>query len=279
VAGIKVVTDSVSDIPPYLLARYNIDVVPLDVRLGTEGPKELIGITPEEFWRRVRATGAFTETSAPSPGAFIQAFLRARDEGFNGVCCVTFSSAMSSTYQAACLGAKEVQGDVAVRVIDSRWGTMAEGLLALDAAERAREVLDLDALCDAVSAQIATLEAFGALDTLEYLRRGGRIGSAQAFFGSFFSVKPVITMRNGVIEGESRQRTRARSLRYLADKVAAALPIRKLAVTHADAKDIDAFLVLLEPIFPAEKTITTYIGPVVGAHFGPGTIVVCLQRG
>jgi fatty acid-binding protein DegV len=86
-------------------------------------------------------------------------------------------------------------------------------------------------------------------------------------------------MRNGVIEGESRQRTRARSLRYLADKVAAALPIRKLAVTHADAKDIDAFLVLLEPIFPAEKTITTYIGPVVGAHFGPGTILVCLQRG
>jgi DegV family protein with EDD domain len=156
---------------------------------------------------------------------------------------------------------------------------MAEGLLALDAAERAREVLDLDALCDEVNTQIATLEAFGALDTLEYLRRGGRIGSAQAFFGSLFSVKPVITMRNGVIEGESRQRTRARSLRYLADKVAAALPIRKLAVTHADAKDIDAFLVLLEPIFPAEKTITTYIGPVVGAHFGPGTIVVCFQRG
>jgi DegV family protein with EDD domain len=156
---------------------------------------------------------------------------------------------------------------------------MAEGLLALDAAERAREVLDLDALCDAVSAQIATLQAFGALDTLEYLRRGGRIGSAQAFFGSLFSVKPVITMRNGVIEGESRQRTRARSLRYLADKVAAALPIRKLAVTHADAEDIDAFLAMLEPIFPAEKTVTTYIGPVVGAHFGPGTIVVCFQRG
>jgi fatty acid-binding protein DegV len=93
-----------------------------------------------------------------------------------------------------------------------------------------------------------------------------------------FSVKPVITMRNGAIEGESREHTRTRSLRYLADKVAAALPIRKLAVTNADAKDIDAFVVLLEPIFPAKKTITTYIGPIVGAHFGPGTIVVCLQR-
>jgi fatty acid-binding protein DegV len=86
-------------------------------------------------------------------------------------------------------------------------------------------------------------------------------------------------MRNGVIEGESRQRTRARSLRYLADKVAAALPIRKLAVTHADAKDIDAFLAMLAPLFPPEKTITTYIGPVIGTHLGPGTIVVCFQRG
>jgi DegV family protein with EDD domain len=124
VAGIKVVTDSMSDIPSDLLARYNIDVVPLDVRLGTEGPKELIGLTAEEFWHLVRATGAFPETSAPSPGAFIQAFLHARDEGFDGVCCITFSSALSATYQAACLGAKEVQGDVAVRVIDSRWGTI-----------------------------------------------------------------------------------------------------------------------------------------------------------
>ena len=278
-AGVKVVTDSVSDIPRDLLAEYDIDVVPLDVRLGTEPQEELIGATPEEFWRRVRATGAMAETSAPSPGAFAQAFLRARDDGFGGVCCVTFSSELSSTYQAACLGAREVQGDVAVRVIDSRWGTMAEGLLVLDAAERAREVVDLDALCEVVSGEIVALQAFGALDTIEYLRRGGRIGPAQAFFGSLFSIKPVITMRDGVIEGESRQRTRTSSLRYLVDKVAGALPIRKLAVTHADAQDIEAFLAMLEPVFPVEKTITAYIGPVIGTHLGPGAVAVCFQRG
>jgi DegV family protein with EDD domain len=279
VSGIKVVTDSVSDIPSDLLAKYDIDVVPLDVRFGTEAQEALNGVTPEEFWRRVRATGAMAETSAPSPGAFAQAFLRARDDGFDGVCCVTFSSELSSTYQAAYLGAKEVQEDVAVRVIDSRWGTMAEGLLVLDAAERAREVLDLDAICEAVSGQIATVQAFGALDTLEYLRRGGRLGSARAFFGSLFSIKPVIIMRDGVIEGESRQRTRTSSLRYLADKVAASLPIRKLAVAHADAEDIDEFLSMLAPIFPAKKTITAYIGPVIGTHLGPGAVAVCFQRG
>jgi DegV family protein with EDD domain len=156
---------------------------------------------------------------------------------------------------------------------------MGEGLLALDAAERAREMNDLDVLCNAVSAEVASLEIFGTVDSLEYLRRGGRIGSAQAFLGSLLSIKPIVELRNGVIEGESRQRTRARSLRYLADRVAAALPIRKLAITHADAEDVDAFLALLKPIFPTEKTISAYMGPVAGAHLGPGTIAVCLQRG
>ena len=276
-AGVKIVTDNVSDIPSDLLASYGIDVVPLDVRLGAEAVN-LRGTTPEEFWRRVRATSAMAETSAPSPGAFVQAFLRAREDGFDGVCCVAFSSELSSTYQAACLAAKEVQDEVAVRVIDSRWRTMAEGLLVLDAAERAGETPDLDALCDAVRGQIATIQAFGALDTLEFLRRGGRIGSAQAFFGSLFSIKPVIAMRDGVIEGESRQRTRSASLRYLADKVAAALPIQQLAVTHADANDIEAFLAMLAPIFPPEKTITGYIGPVIGTHLGPGAVAVCMKR-
>jgi DegV family protein with EDD domain len=276
VAGIKVVTDSMSDIPSDLLVAFNIDVVPLDVRLGTE---DLTRATPEEFWRRVRATGAIAKTAAPSPGAFTQAFLRARDEGSSGVCCVTVSSSLSATFQAACSGANEAKGDITVRVIDSRLGTIGEGLLALDAAERAREINDLDVLCNAVSAEIANLEIFGTVDSLEYLRRGGRIGSAQAFLGSLLSIKPIVELRNGVIEGESRQRTRARSLRYLADRVAAALPIRRLAIAHADAEDVDVFLALLKPIFPTEKTITAYMGPVAGAHLGPGTIAVCLQRG
>ena len=275
-AGIKVVTDSMSDIPSDLLAAFDIDVVPLVVRLGSE---DLTRATPEEFWRRVRATGAIAKTAAPSPGAFTQAFRRAHDEGFSGVCCVTLSSSLSGTFQAASSGANEAKGDITVRVIDSRLGTMAEGLLVLDAAERARETNDLGVLCDAASAEIANLEVFGTVDSLEYLHRGGRIGSAQAFIGSLFSIKPIVGLRNGVIEGESRQRTRAKSFRYLADRVAAALPIRKLAIVHADAEDVDAFLVLLEPIFPREKIITAYMGPVAGAHLGPGTIAVCLQRG
>ncbi|MGD0439022.1 MAG: DegV family protein [Acidimicrobiales bacterium] len=275
--GVKVVTDNVSDIPSDLLAEYDIDVVPLEVRLGPDA-EAISGMTPEEFWRRVRATGAMAETSAPAPGAFAQAFRRARKDGFDAVCCVTFSSELSSTYQAACLGAKEVEQDIAVRVIDSRWGTMAEGLLVLNAAEKARGTLELDVLCEAVLGQIATIQAFGTLDTLEYLRRGGRIGSARAFFGSLLSVKPVIAMRDGVIEGESRQRTRSSSLRYLADKVAAALPIDRLAVVHADAADLEAFLAMLAPVFPPEKTIKAYIGPVIGTHLGPGTVAVCFQR-
>jgi DegV family protein with EDD domain len=276
VAGIKVVTDSASDIPSDLLARHNIEAVPLGVRLGDQ---DLTRATPEEFWRAGRASDGIAETSAPSPGAFAEAFLRARDEGFTGVCCMTISSSVSATYQAACSGADEVQENIAVRVVDSRHGTMGgEGLLTLEAVEKARTLTDLEALCDALRAEIANLQTIGALDTLEFLRRGGRIGSAQAFVGSMLSIKPVVELRNGVIEGASRQRTRGRSLRYLADRVEAALPIARLGVCHADAKDIDEFLAMLAPLFPPEKTETGYIGPLVGAHTGPGTIAVGLLR-
>jgi DegV family protein with EDD domain len=280
VARIKVVTDSGADIPRDLLAKYHIDMVALDVRLGTDESGNLTGLIPEEFWRRVRASNLMVETSAPSPGAYISAFLRARDEGFDAVCCITLSSDLSGVYQTACLAANEVSEQIAVRVVDSRWGSVSQALLVLDAAQRCANKQDLDELCGYVKAQIPTLEAVGALDSLECLRRGGRIGPAQAFFGALFSIKPVITMKGGLMAGASRQRTRASSLRYLTEVVAAASPIRSLVIAHADAEDIDDFLEMASPLFPAgeDKTVTTYMGPVMGAHLGPGAITLCLQR-
>jgi len=109
------------------------------------------------------------------------------------------------------------------------------------------------------------------------LRRGGRIGSAQAFFGSLLSIKPIIDVRDGIVAGESRQRTRSRSLRYLADKIIEAGPLERLAVAHAAAADLDVFLEMLAPVHPARELVVTYIGAVIGAHTGPGTIGVCLE--
>jgi DegV family protein with EDD domain len=120
----------------------------------------------------------------------------------------------------------------------------------------------------------AQLKLFGAIDTLENLKKGGRIGGAQALLGSLLSIKPVIQVVDGVVQEESKQRTRGRSLRYLADKVHGAGPIARLAAFNADAPDMDDFLAMLDGVHPTEKVLLGDVGPVIGTHAGPGAIGV-----
>jgi DegV family protein with EDD domain len=272
---IRIVTDNGCDLPDALLAEHAITVVPLDVRLGDLPAEKLRGISAEEFWKLARHSEALAETSAPAPGAFHDAFTAAADDGYAGVVCVTLSSGLSATYQAARAGAEPFAGKFPVAVIDSLSATVAEGLLVLEAAELVESGASFALTVATVTAAVPRTFIYGTLDTLEYLRRGGRIGHAQAFFGSLLSIKPVIVVRNGVVEAESRQRTRARSLEYLVAKIAAMRPLKRLAVAHADAADIDVFLDLLAPVFPRSETLVSYIGPVIGAHSGPGTIGLC----
>ncbi len=276
--GIRVVTDSACDLPAETAADAGIVVVPLDVRLGDLSSSETAALSPAEFWRHCAEDSGLPRTAAPSPGAFATAFAAARDEGCDAAICVTISSKLSATYQSALTGAAELGSDFPVVVIDSALATMGEGLLALEAAEHAAAGVDVAELGAHLSATIPSIETFGTLDTLEYLRRGGRIGSAAALLGSLLSIKPVIEVRDGVVEPESRQRTRSRSLAYLAGKVRAAGPLKRLAVAHAAAKDLEEFLSQLSDVQPSEPLVVTYIGPVIGAHTGPGTIGVCLQR-
>lgn len=275
---IGVVTDSASDLPAELTAAASVEVVPLDVRLGDLPVETARSLDPAEFWRIANSTSELAATSAPAPGAFAAAFRRQREAGADGVLCVTISSALSATYEAARQAAEAVASEIAVEVVDSRFATMGEGLLVLEAVEQAATGAPLADAASAVRAAIDTLEVIGTVDSLEHLRRGGRIGSAQAFIGSMLQVKPILQVRNGVIEGESRQRTRARSLRYLAEKVRAAGPLKRIAVAHAEAADIAEFTAMLQSVHAEHPLVVGYIGPVVGAHTGPGTIAVCLQR-
>jgi DegV family protein with EDD domain len=278
VATVHIVTDSAADLPGELCASLGITVVPLEVRLGTLDPEALRGASGERFWELEGETGALAETAAPSPGAFAEAFRAAHDAGADGVCCVTISSALSATYQAAVAGAAEVASEIPVEVVDSRFATMGEGLLVLEAHERAAAGDLLTDVAAATTAAIARTSTFGTLENLDALRRGGRIGAAQALLGSMLSIKPVIEVRDGVVEPESKQRTRGRSLAYLADKLRSAGPLRRVGIVHAAATDIDSFLALVTDIHPTAETVITYIGPVIGAHTGRGTVGVCLQR-
>lgn len=275
--SIRVVTDGGSDLDADVARERDIAIVDLDVRLGDIGPEVTKTWSREDFWRHCGSSPILPETSAPSPGAFKQTFEEAADLGAEGVVCVTLSSGLSATYQAACAGAAEVADRLPVRVVDSLSVTMGEGLMVLEAARAAQTGGALDEIADALAAMRPKIHVFGTLDTLDNLRKGGRIGGAQAFFGSLLSIKPVIEVRGGVVEAESKQRTRTRSLEYLAAKVAEAGDLDELAVVHANAPDVEAMVSLLARNFPRERILISYIGPVIGTHSGAGGIGVCFK--
>ena len=278
-AGPRVVTDSSCDLPADLAAELNIDIVPLSIRFGAEELVDRRDLSPKEFWARCSNSPVLPETSAPSAGAFEEAYRRAADAGADGVVAITISSQLSATGQAAQMAAKSVQGEIPVRHIDSLSVTMGLGMMAAAAARLATEGKGIDEVAAAAESLVSRTRVYGALDTLENLKKGGRVGGAQALIGSMLSIKPIIEVRNGSVEPESRQRTRSRALRYIADKVRHAGSIENLAVMHGDAPDLDEFIELLEPLVPREKMVVGDIGAVIGAHAGPRVIGVAFQVG
>jgi DegV family protein with EDD domain len=274
VPGVRVVTDSACDLPDGLLADLGIGLVPLRIRFGSEELVDRIELSNQEFYARCRTFDGVPETSAPSPGQFQVAFEAMGEAGADAVVCVNLSSKMSATIEAARQAARALEGSLRVSVVDSLSVTFGQGMVAIEAAQQAERGGDVDTVTAAAHAVAHQLKVYGAIDTLENLKKGGRIGGAQALLGSLLSIKPVIQVTDGVVEEESKQRTRGRSLRYLADKVRQAGPISRLAAFSSDAPDIDEFVRMLDGVHPAEKLLVGEVGPVIGAHAGPGAIGV-----
>lgn len=270
--AVRVVTDSACDLPDELVTDLGIGLVPLRIRFGEEELTDRTELTTKEFWLRSATSPTLPETSAPSPGAFEQEFRRLGNEATGGVICINLSSRLSATIEAARQAARSLQGQVEVRVVDSHSVTMGEGLVVIEAARRAAAGGSLDEVVDAAERAVASMKVYGVIDTLENLKKGGRIGGAAALVGSLLSIKPVIEVRGGIVEEESKQRTRGRSLEYLATKVKGAGPLSRLAVFGGDAPDLDRFISMLSEVAPAEAMLVGEIGPVIGSHAGPGAI-------
>ncbi len=275
-ARIRVVTDSACDLSADMAEERGLTIVPLSIRFGSEEFVDGSTLSTDEFWVRCKASPVLPETSAPSPGAFQEAFVAAAEAGYDGVLSLSLSSEVSATYQSAVAAAKAVGDRIPVRTVDSRSLTMGLGLMALDVADLASGGADLDELIDRVTSLIPRTQVYGVVDTLEHLEKGGRIGGARALLGSLLSIKPVVTLINGRVEEESKQRTRGRSLRYLADKATNAPPISRLAVCNGAAPDIDEVLGLLAGVATDHPLVVTDLGPVVGTHTGPGTVGLCI---
>jgi DegV family protein with EDD domain len=274
--GVRVVTDSACDLPRNLVDVYGIEVVPLTIRFGDEEFVDGEELEPAEFWTRLKSSDALPETSAPSAGAFEARFRDLIQRGATGIISINLSSRLSATMQAAQVAANVVRDDCPTVVIDSRTVSMGLGALCLTAARRAADGGKLEEIVEDVISRRDRTRLFGALDTLEYLKRGGRIGNARALLGSMLSIKPIVEVRDGVVEESAKVRTRSKALAALAER-AHAQPIETCAVLHGQATDVDELLDLLDPWFPRDEIVTGLVGPVIGTHAGPGVIGVSFQ--
>jgi DegV family protein with EDD domain len=274
---VKIVTDSSCDLPDALVKELGIEVVPLKFRFGDEELVDRVDLSSSEFWARCSTSAELPSTAAPAPGAFEEVFRAAAAGGAEGVVCVNLSSKLSATGEAAQAAARAVADVVPVKVVDSLSVTLGLGMIAVESARRAAAGAGLDQIVALAEDMARRTKVFGSLDTLEYLKKGGRIGAAQALLGSILSIKPCIEVVDGKVEPGPKQRTRSRSLQWLADQVGGFKGVENLAVLHGDAPDVDTLVGLLAPHYPREEIVVGQLGAVVGAHTGPRTIGVAFQ--
>jgi DegV family protein with EDD domain len=262
--------------PEELVAELGIDIVPLTIRFGSEELVDREELTNRAFWDRLATAPTLPETAAPSAGAFTDRFRALADAGAEGIVCINLSSRLSATMQAAQVAAQSVRDRCPVEVIDSLTCSMGLGNLCIAAARRANEGAPLEEVVTEVTDRRDRTRLFGTLDTLEFLKKGGRIGNARALLGSILAVKPVVEVRDGVVEEAGKVRTRSKALRLLADKVHDQ-PVEEVAVLQGDAPDIDEFLDLIDDVAPRDKIVVGAVGPVIGTHAGPGVLGVTFQ--
>lgn len=213
------------------------------------------------------------QTAAPAPGQFAEAFRKLVAEGATGILVICLSKELSATMQSAETGAKEPGVTVPVRIIDSRSASIGEGITVIAVAKLAAAGKSMDELEAAANNYAGRTKVFGALDTLENLKKGGRISGTKAFFASALSIKPIIEVREGKIQEGGKERTRGKALAFLIEKVKSAGEITDLAVLHAQCSDIDSFVGQLRSIYSGEILVSD-IGAVIGSHTGIGTIGV-----
>ena len=269
---VRIVTDSSCDLPQAMADALGIRIVPLSVRFGDTEYIDRTTITATEFWSKCAASATLPETAAPSPGSFEETYRSLAAEGATAIIVVALSSDLSATMQSAELAARAVAPGIDVRIVDSRNASMGLGLTVLACAELAKTGASADEVVARAQSVIPRTRVFAALDTLDNLKKGGRIGGAKAMLATVMSIKPLISITNGLVEEAGKQRTRSKALAHLVDILRnQEVPIERLAVLNAQCADIDAFLAMVKEVYSGE-IIVGDIGAVIGTHAGQGTI-------
>ncbi len=273
---IKIVTDIEAGLTPELMERFDIKTMPLWIHFGEESYQEGVNLTRDEFYERLTTTSAFPKTSQASVGQFIELY-RPLVEAGHEILSIHISSGLSGTYQSA-LGAAQQLPEAKISVVDSRLATIAQSMLVWRAAEWVENGLSREEIVTRLQPMIKHMRVFFLVDTLEYLRRGGRIGGAAALLGTLLQVKPILILQEGLIDTYDKERTRKRALvrlRELVLEVVGGNTGVDLGVVHVLCPDVAEMLAeKLSAGLKPKRVLVDLMGPGVGAHVGPGMVGV-----
>jgi len=273
---VKIVTDGVSDIPPNVAEESGIIIIPLYVRFGVKTYRAGVDLSTEEFYHKLTTSKTFPITAAPSPGDFAKVYDKLAEET-DEILSIHVTSKLSAVYEAALRGKEQMNRKCQVEVVDSLSAIMAQGLIVITAANEANRGANLKQVSNTVKEAIPKVHLRMCFDTLEYLRRGGRIGRAQALLGSMLKINPILEMKNGEAYPVSRKRSRAKAIEALYNFVKSFSNLRELAVEYATTpEEAEALAQRFDPIFPRERIYVSKVSPVVGAHIGPRVIGIAV---
>lgn len=273
---VKIVTDSCSDITPDFAHKLGITVVPLYVQFGDDVYRDNVDLTTEEFYQRLTQSKVIPTTSTVTPDFFAQLFSKLAEET-KEILTITLSHMYSGTYDSALQGKAMVTDDCRIEVIDSQLAMCGQMLLVISAAQMAQSGANIDQIVDWVKQAIPRIHTRMSFDTLEYLRKGGRIGKAQAFLGSLLKVNPVLAIKDGNTYPIARPRNRAQAMKFLVNFVKGFSRIEALAIEDATTPaELETLAEHLKDMVPPERFYRSKVSPVIGTHVGPHVLGVAV---
>ncbi len=269
---IAIVTESSANLPPKVVAKYGIHVLPLRIIWDGKVLRDGVDITPQEFYARLRMDHCMPTTSALSPSELLRTF-RSLSEEAEAIVAILLSQELSGTFEAAQM-AQQLAPTLPLHLVDSRTAAMAQGFIVLEAARAAAAGATVEQVVARAQEMIPRVQLLAVLETLEYLHRGGRIGTASVFLGSMLQMKSIVGIPpgSGSVVGVARPRTWRRAVARMVDLMAEQVGDRPVhvAVSHGDhEEDAAALAEELQRRFDVRELYTTYFTPVMGAHAGP----------
>jgi DegV family protein with EDD domain len=276
---IRIVTDSGSDLPQEIAKELDISIVPLRVHFGSASYRDGVDLQPDEFFRKLVSEQVHPTTSSPSPGDFVEVYDKLGD-ACDGIISVHLSSKLSATYDAALKGKELVAvKKCPIEVVDSRLVTIPLAMVAIAAAKAAAVGKSMQDTLDHIGRLVPAMRSYGVLDTLKYIVKGGRLGRAGAAVGSLLPVRPLLTIKEGAVTLVGMARTRSQGIERLLELLKSVRNVQEIGIAHSSAGDeMATFMERLRGFAPDIKPVIANLGPAIGTHGGPGTILVAMQQ-